>query len=70
MYKNCLSKKIAQLRKVNFSAPTIMTVIILFFMLLIHFFEKIGILNAHRNLEHRIETPENGKDKILKNIKI
>jgi hypothetical protein len=39
-------------------------------MLLIHSLEKIGILNAHRNLEHRFETPENGKDKILKNIKI
>ena len=68
IYKNCLFKKFAQLR--NWSALIIMTVIIFFLMLLIHSLEKIGILNAHRNLEHRFETPENGKDKILKNIKI
>ncbi len=55
------SKKIYYIKKQQWSAPTIMTVVICFLMLLIHSFETVGILNAERNVEHRIHTSENGK---------
>ena len=62
LYARVIAKNINQIRKQHWSAPTIMTVIICFFMLLIHSFETVGILNKERNIEYRIESPENGKN--------
>merc|ERR1719469_1551099 len=59
LYANRVVDKSYSLLKQNWSAPTVMTVIICFFMLLIHPFETIGILNGNRNIEIRIQSPEN-----------
>merc|ERR1719469_985607 len=59
LYANRVVDKSYSLLKQNWSAPTVMTVIICFFMLLIHSFETIGILNGNRNIEIRIQSPEN-----------
>merc|ERR1711957_158094 len=59
LYANRVVDKSYSLLKQNWSAPTVMTVIICFFMLLIHSFETIGIFNGNRNIEIRIQSPEN-----------
>ena len=61
LYVNRVVDKSYLKLKQNWSAPTVMTVIICLMMLLIHGFETIGILNGSKNLEYRIKSGENGK---------
>merc|ERR1712151_33916 len=71
LYADCIVKKMNQLRKRGFrlsdyidtninncSSPGLMSVLISFFMLMIFFFEQIGLLNSERNVEFRIDSPE------------
>ena len=56
-----LIRKANQLRKKNWSAPTIMTAFIIFSMFMVYSFETIGILNKDRNIDFRMTSPEKGK---------
>lgn len=60
MFSRNLMKKANQIRKQNWSAPTIMSVFIVCSMILVFSFESIGLLNKEKNLDFRITTPENG----------
>merc|ERR1719362_2735440 len=55
MYANRIGKKFNFFLSQNWSAPTIMTLLLCSMMILIHSFESIGILNGNRNLEHKIK---------------
>jgi len=58
MFANNLIKKANQIRKQNWSAPTIMTAFIIFCMFMVYSFETIGILNKERNIDFRMTSPE------------
>merc|ERR1712151_1084197 len=51
-------KKANQIRKQNWSAPTIMTAFIIVCMFMVYSFETIGILNKERNINFRLTAPE------------
>lgn len=65
-----LIRKANQLRKQNWSAPTIMTVFIMFCMFIVFSFESIGILNKERNIEFRTTSPEKRNNKPLSSFLI
>ncbi len=56
-----VSIKLNQLRKKNWSAPTIMSVFILISMIIVFSFEAIGLAKKEKNLEFRMTTPEISK---------
>jgi len=58
MFTKNLIRKANQLRKQNWSAPTIMTAFIILCMFMVYSFETIGILNKERNVDFRISSPE------------
>jgi hypothetical protein len=60
MFANNLFKKANQIRKQNWSAPTIMSAFIILCMFIVYSFETIGILNKERNINFRITSPETG----------
>lgn len=68
MFANNLIKKANQIRKQNWSAPTIMTAFIVLCMFIVYSFETIGILNKERNIDFRITSPETGKYKKIFNF--
>jgi hypothetical protein len=61
MFTQNFVKKANQVRKQNWSAPTIMTTFLVICMLFIYSFECIGLLNKEKNLDWRITTPEKSK---------
>ena len=61
MFTNNLIRKANQIRKQNWSAPTIMTAFIIFCMFMVYSFETIGILNKDRNIDYRMTSPEKSK---------
>ena len=63
MFSNKFVKKANQFRKQNWSAPTIMSAFIIVCMVFIYSFETIGLLNKEKNLDFRITTPEQCKNK-------
>lgn len=58
MFAKNLIRKANQLRKQNWSAPTIMSAFIILCMFMVYSFETIGILNKERNVDFRISSPE------------
>lgn len=56
-----LVKKANQLRKKNWSAPTVMSAFIFVCMILVYSFETMGLLNKEKNLDFRLTTPEKSK---------
>ena len=55
--KNFL-RQVYRLRKQQWSAPTVMSILIIFFMILVFTFESIGLLNKEKNLDFRSNAPE------------
>ena len=53
-----LCRRFNQIRKQNWSAPTVMSVFIIICMLCIFSLESLGLMNNSQNLSHRIVTPE------------
>merc|ERR1711934_852052 len=53
-----MGRKANQIRKQNWSAPSVMSAFIIFCMFMVYSFETIGILNKDRNIDFRITTPE------------
>ena len=53
-----LCRKFNQIRKQNWSAPTVMSVFIIICMLCIFSLESLGLMNNAHNLSNRIVTPE------------
>ena len=66
MFANKIVRKANQIRKQNWSAPSVMSAFIIFCMFLVYSFETIGIINKERNINFRITSPETSK--ILKEI--
>jgi hypothetical protein len=58
MMLNGIIKKANQIRKQNWSAPTIFSVFITICMIIIYSFETIGLANKEKNLDFRYTTPE------------
>ena len=58
------SRKFNQIRKMNWSAPAIMSAFIVVCMIIIYGFELIGLANKEKNLLFRTPTPE----KIIKSV--
>ncbi len=58
MLSNKIVKKVNQIRKKNWSAPTIMSAFLFACMIFIYSFESMGLLNKEKNLDWRISTPE------------
>merc|ERR1711934_483610 len=58
MFANKIVRKANQIRKQNWSAPSVMSAFIIFCMFMVYSFETIGILNKDRNIDFRITTPE------------
>merc|ERR1711934_231759 len=54
MFANKIVRKANQIRKQNWSAPSVMSAFIIFCMFMVYSFETIGILN----IDFRITTPE------------
>ena len=65
MFANNIVKKANQIRKQNWSAPTVMSAFIICCMFMVYSFETIGILNKERNIDFRITSPETGKISFL-----
>jgi hypothetical protein len=57
-YLNQFAKKANQIRKKNWSAPTIMAVFIFVCMIIVYSFEIIGLAKKEKNLIYRNTTPE------------
>jgi hypothetical protein len=51
-------RKFNQIRKQNWSAPALMSVLIIISMICIFSLESLGLLNNTKNLNHRLTTPE------------
>lgn len=51
-------RKFNQIRKQNWSAPTIMSVFIIICMICIFSLESLGLLDNTKNINHRLTTPE------------
>lgn len=58
-YVTKFGKKINRIRKKNWSAPTIMGVFIFTCMIIVYWFEYLGLTNKEKNLDRRISNPEN-----------
>lgn len=56
--KNAIIKKAVDFKKQNCSAPFTLTVILLTSLIIIFSFESIGLLRKEKNLDYRIQTPE------------
>ena len=61
MFTKNLIRKTYQIRKQNWSAPTIMGAFIVVCMFIVYSFETIGLLNKERNIDYRVTTPERSK---------
>ena len=61
MFNKRFIRKANQFRKQNWSAPAIMSVLILVGMIIIFSFETIGLTNKEKNLELRSNAPEKSK---------
>ena len=51
IYANRLIRKANQIRKQNWSAPSIMAAFIIVCMIIIYSFEKLGLAKKEKNLE-------------------
>ncbi len=61
MFGNQIARKAYQIRKQNWSAPTIMSAFIIVCMIIVYSFESLGLAQKEKNLDFRITTPEKCK---------
>jgi hypothetical protein len=61
MFSRNFIRKANQIRKQNWSAPTIMSAFIIVCMIVVYSFESVGLLNKEKNLDFRSTTPEKSK---------